>query len=57
MCSDVGVVKKIELENVSKELADFVKSLEKEVKGDNVDVHAKDVHNIAKKLEKLIQAG
>jgi hypothetical protein len=55
MCSNnVGVAKRIDVENLSKEIADLVKILDKEVAGAEVNVPVQHVKNVTKALEKII---
>ncbi len=52
MCdNNVGVAKRIDVETISKEIADLVKELDKEAK---VKIPVQDIKKIQKKLEKLI---
>lgn len=51
MCdSNVGVARRIDLEKISKEIADLVKNIDEEV---NVSVD--DIRRIAKNLEMLVE--
>lgn len=53
MCdSNVGVAKRIDVESISKDIADLVKQLDKEVEG---DIKVSDVKKIQEKLEKIIE--
>jgi hypothetical protein len=53
MCdSNVGVAKRIDVERISKEVADLVKHLDKEVK---VEIKVSDVRKIQEKLKKIIE--
>lgn len=53
MCdSNVGVARRIDVEAISKELADLVKQLDKEVE---VEIEVKDIRKIEGKLKKLIE--
>jgi len=52
MCdNNVGVAKRIDVETISKEIADLVKELDNEAK---VKIPVQDIKQIQKKLEKLI---
>ena len=52
MCDqNVGVAKRIDVEAISKEIADLVKELDKEAK---VKIPVHEVKKIQKKLEKLV---
>jgi hypothetical protein len=52
MCDqNVGVAKRLDLENISKDIANLVKELDEEVK-----VQVRDVKRIQEKLEKVIKA-
>jgi hypothetical protein len=51
MCQDVGVVKRLDLESISKDIAELVKQLGKEVEG---DVKGSDLKKIDEKVHKLI---
>ena len=54
MCDDkVGVAKRIDVERISKEVAELVKALDKEV-GENVDVPVPHVRRVTKGLESII---
>jgi len=54
MCSNnVGVARRIEVEKVSKEIAELVKTLEAEVHGEEVNIPVKQAKKVAKSLEKL----
>ena len=56
MCnSDVGVVKRIEVERISKEISDLVKALDKEIKKDDVNIPVKKVKHVKERLGKLIE--
>jgi hypothetical protein len=53
MCdNNVGVAKRLDLESISKDIADLVKKLDKEVEG---DVDVREVKKIEAKLEKIIK--
>jgi hypothetical protein len=53
MCdSNVGVAKRIDLENISKDIAELVKQLDKEVEG---DIQVRDVKKIEEKLKKIVK--
>jgi hypothetical protein len=57
MCSNnVGVAKRIEVEKISKDIAELVKTLEAEVHGDEVNIPVKQAKKVAKSLEKLVAA-
>jgi hypothetical protein len=51
MCGEVGVVKKLDLESISKDISELVKQLGKEVEG---DVKGSDLKKIDDKVHKLI---
>jgi hypothetical protein len=51
MCKEVGVVKRLDLESISKDIAELVKQLDKEVEG---DVPGTELRKIDSKLQKLI---
>ena len=51
MCKDVGVVKRLELESISKDIAELVKQLGREVEG---EVKESDLKKIDEKVHKLI---
>ena len=54
MCdSNVGVAKRLDLESISKDVADLVKQLDKEVEG---DVEVRDLKKIEAKLQKIIKS-
>jgi len=54
MCdSKVGVAKRLDLESISKDIADLVKQLDKEVEG---DVQVRDLKKIEAKLQKIIKS-
>ena len=56
MCTNnVGVARRIDVEHISKEIADLIKSLDKEVKGDEVHLPVDKVKQIAKDIEKLVK--
>jgi hypothetical protein len=56
MCSNnVGVARRIDVENISKELTDLIKTLDKEVKGEEVNLPVAKVKKIAKDLERIIK--
>jgi len=56
MCSNnVGVVKRLDLEHISKEMADLIKKLDQDVKSGEVNVQVHDVKKITKKLEDIIK--
>jgi hypothetical protein len=53
MCdSNVGVARRIDLESISKDIADLVKQLDNEVKG---DIKVRDIRKIEAKLQKIIK--
>lgn len=53
MCdNNVGVAKRLDLESISKDIADLVKKLDKEVQG-NVEV--RDLKKIESKVQKIIK--
>ena len=54
MCQDVGVVKRIEVEKISKEVAELVKILEKEVQGDPVSVPAGRIRKATKAIDHIL---
>jgi hypothetical protein len=52
MCnSNVGVVKRIDLESISKDITELVKQLDKEIEG---DIRVSDVRKVEEKLKKII---
>jgi len=51
MCKDVGVVKRLELESISKDIAELVKQLGREVEG---EVKESDLKKIDEKVHRLI---
>ena len=51
MCKEVGVVKRLDLEIISKDISELVKQLGKEVEG---DVKGSDLKKIDEKFHKLI---
>lgn len=51
MCKDVGVVKRLDLESISKDIAELVKQLGKEVEG---EVQGSDLKKIDAKIHKII---
>jgi hypothetical protein len=51
MCKDVGVVKRLDLESISKDIAELVKQLGQEVEG---DVKGSELKKIDDKVHKLI---
>lgn len=51
MCKDVGVVKRLDLESISKDIAELVKELGREVEG---EVKGSDLKKIDEKVHKLI---
>jgi hypothetical protein len=54
MCdNNVGVAKRLDLENISKDIAELVKQLDKKVEGP-VQVHA--LKNIEAKVQKIIKS-
>jgi hypothetical protein len=52
MCDTVGVAKRLDLESISKDIADLVKQLGKEVEG---DVQTSDLKKIETKVQKIIK--
>jgi hypothetical protein len=56
MCdNNVGVAKRLDLEHISKEMADLIEKLNKDVKSGEVNVPVQDVKKITKKLEGIIK--
>jgi hypothetical protein len=56
MCdNNVGVAKRIDVEHISKELTDLIKTLDKEVKGEEVRLPVPKVKKIAEDLTKIIK--
>jgi hypothetical protein len=54
MCdNNVGVAKRLDLESISKDIADLVRQLDKEVEG---DIQVRDVKKIEAKLQKIIKS-
>jgi hypothetical protein len=54
MCdNNVGVAKRLDLEGISKDLADLVKQLGKEVEG---EVQVRDLKKVEVKLQKIIKS-
>ena len=55
MCdNNVGVAKRIEIEKISKDLAELVKALDKEVHGEDVKVPVAHVKKVTQGLDKII---
>ena len=55
MCDEkVGVAKRIEVEKISKEIAELVKALDKEVRGADVKIPVKQVKKVTKGLASII---
>jgi hypothetical protein len=52
MCDTVGVAKRLDLESISKDIAELVKQLGKEVEG---EVHTKDLKKIESKVQMIIK--
>jgi hypothetical protein len=53
MCnSNVGVAKRIDIESISKDIADLVKQLDEEVEG---EIKVSDVRKIEQKLKRIIE--
>jgi predicted methyltransferase len=53
MCtSDSGVAKRLDIVNISEDLAEFINRLGKEVE---VDVNVEEIKNIEKRLRKIIE--
>jgi len=53
MCdNNVGVAKRLDLESISKDIADLVKKLEKKVEG---PVQTRDLKNIETKVQKILK--
>ena len=53
MCdNNVGVARRIDLESISRDIADLMKQLDKEVEG---DIKVSDVRKIEEKLTKIIE--
>ena len=53
MCdNNVGVAKRLDLETISKDVAELVRKLDKEVEG---DVEVRDLKKIKTKLERIIE--
>ena len=56
MCdSNVGVAKRMDLEKVSKEMADLIKDLDKGAKSEDVEVPVHVVKRITKRLEDILK--
>jgi hypothetical protein len=56
MCdNNVGVAKRIEVEKISKEIADLVKALEEEIHEDDVDIPVQKVKHVRERLGKIIE--
>jgi hypothetical protein len=56
MCdNNVGVAKRIEVERISKEIAELVKALDEEVNGDDVNIPVQKVKKVKEKLDKMIE--
>jgi len=57
MCTNnVGVVKRLEVEQISKEIADLVKALEEEmIHGEDVDIPVQKVKHVRERLGKIIE--
>ena len=54
MCdSNVGVAKRLDLESISKDIAELVKQLDKEVEG---EVQVRDLKKIEGKIQKIIKS-
>ena len=54
MCQDVGVVKRIEVEKISKDIAELIKVLEKDVHGDTVSVPANQIRKVTKAIDHIL---
>ena len=55
MCdSNVGVARRIEVESVSKEIAELMKELDKDVGGEHVDVPVKKLRRVTERLTKIL---
>jgi hypothetical protein len=52
MCDTVGVAKRLDLESISKDIADLVRQLGKEVEG---DVSTSDLKKIETKVQRIIK--
>jgi hypothetical protein len=58
MCTNnVGVVKRIEVEQISKEISDLVKELDKEISHgrDHVDLPVQKVKHVTTRLNKILE--
>jgi hypothetical protein len=56
MCTNnVGVARRIDAERVSKELADLIETLHKEVKGEEVHLPVPKVKKVVEELTKIIK--
>lgn len=56
MCSNnVGVARRLDAKRVSKELADLIKALDEEVKGEEVHVSVPKVKRVVEELTKIIK--
>jgi hypothetical protein len=56
MCdNNVGVAKRIDVQHISQELADLIKTLDREVKGEEVHLPVPKVKQITEKLTKIIK--
>jgi len=56
MCdNNVGVARRIDVEHISEEIAALIKTLDKEVKGDEVRLPVAKVKKIAKDIEGLLK--
>jgi hypothetical protein len=56
MCTgNVGVAKRIDVEKISKEIADLIKTLEQEIHGDDVEIPVQQVEHVRGRLGKLIE--
>ena len=53
MCKEVGVVKRLDLESISKDIADLVKQLDKEVEGGH---SVQELKRIDSKVQQLIES-
>jgi hypothetical protein len=54
MCdNNVGVAKRLDLENISKDIAELVKQLDKKVEG---PVQVRELKNIEAKVQKIIKS-
>jgi hypothetical protein len=52
---NVGVARRIEVEKISKEIADLVKTLEQQIHGDEVTIPVQKIKHVREQLGKIIE--